>query len=173
MKQIVCGDGAWLAVPYKARIPGFPRKSIGEGASSWESLTCPQLSAIAYDCRHFAAKVPLRKGPKKGAHCAQIAESGLKPPLGAPIWTFPKCNLGVALEQETILRLSGPRRKDYLLLLLSIFREIQEFGPRTRQSGSQLEGVLCSMNAMKRRGESDEDSSLHRFAIFYEDSPGP
>ena len=59
---------------------------------SWESLNgglankgLRYMSTIVHDCRHFATKVPLRKGPKKATkctivdECAQIAESGLKP----------------------------------------------------------------------------------------------
>ena len=66
---------------------GFPNGSLG------------YLSTIAYDCRHFATKVPLRKGPKKAQKCtivddcAQIAESGLKPPFESPHSDFPDCFL--------------------------------------------------------------------------------
>ena len=66
-----------------------------------------------------------------------------------------RCKLGVVPEPERHFWDSPTlARKDYLLLHLSIFGEIQEFGPWTRQSGSQslsLEtllqspGVSCSM----------------------------
>ena len=61
------------------------------GKSKWglKLGTCPQLPTIVYDCRRFATKVPLRKVPKKALgqkctivdDCAQIEESGLKPPF--------------------------------------------------------------------------------------------
>ena len=47
------------------------------------------------------------------------------------------CNLGVAIEQETILGLSDPRPKRLLAPSLIDFVEIQEFGPCTRQLGFQ------------------------------------
>ena len=53
-----------------------------------------------------------------------------------------RCNLGVALEQETILGFSGPGPKRLLAPSLTDFRGKQEFGPCTRQSGSQ---VLCGL----------------------------
>ena len=59
------------------------------------SRTCPQLSTIAYNCRHFATKVPLRNGPKRPQKCtfvddrAQIAKSDLKPPFESPYLDFP------------------------------------------------------------------------------------
>ena len=45
------------------------------------------MSMIAYDCRHFATKDILRKGPQKCTivdDCAHIAESGLNPPFENP-----------------------------------------------------------------------------------------
>ena len=60
-------------------------------------LNCPQLSTIAHDCRHFATKAPLGKGSKKATKqkcalddCAQIAESGPKPPFESPHLDFPE-----------------------------------------------------------------------------------
>ena len=56
--------------------------------------TCPQLSTIAYDCRLF----PLESAPKTPQKCtivddcAQIAESGLKPPFESPPFRLSRPN---------------------------------------------------------------------------------
>ena len=77
------------------------------------------MSTIVYDCRHFATKVPCRKGPKRPQKCtivddcAQIAESGLKPPFEPPFRQKDGehregglCQLGMALGEMAYLR--GP-----------------------------------------------------------------
>ena len=82
----------WVEIPFawcKARIPGFPRKSIREGASSL-----------------------FGRGPErpKNVSCSR-----------ATPWLH-RCKSGVALEQETILGLSGPRPKRLLAPSLIDFR---------------------------------------------------
>ena len=96
-----------LGIPiawYKARIPGFPRKSTREGASSL-----------------------FGRGPEspQNVSCSRATQTCTGATLGLPqskrhFWDSP-----------------GLARKDYLFLPLSIFEEIQEFGPCARQSGSQ------------------------------------
>ena len=82
----------WVPIAwYKARIPGFPRKSIRDGASS------------------LFGRGPER--PKKIVSCSRATPR------------LHRCNLGVALEQETIfLGLSGPRPKRLLAPSLIDFR---------------------------------------------------
>ena len=63
------------------------------------------MSRIAYDCSHFC---PLKRGPKKPQkctivdNCAQIAESGLKPPFESPDLDFPEAKW--LLENQPRLR---------------------------------------------------------------------
>ena len=71
--------------------------TLGSGKSKWGLSTwgLRQLSTIAYTCRHFATKVPLRSGPKRPQmftivdDCAQIAKSDLKPPFESLHLVFP------------------------------------------------------------------------------------
>ena len=65
------------------------------------------------------------------------------------------CSRG-ALEQETILGLSGPRPRRLLApCLIEFFGEKQEFGPCTRQSESQAEGISAPGKwGQPRRGSS-------------------
>ena len=80
------------------------RSSIGGTETILESLNgglanggLRYLSTIAYDCRHFTRKIPLRKWPKRATkvhNCRRLcanAESGLKPPFESPHLDFPEC----------------------------------------------------------------------------------
>ena len=59
-------------------------------------VTCPQLSRIACNCDHFAAKTSFTKGPKRPQMCtiagdyARVPECGLKPAFESPHVDFPK-----------------------------------------------------------------------------------
>ena len=81
--------------PLFRRISRLVWESLNAGLAKGGLGTCPQLSTIAYDCRHFETKVPLRKGPKRSQmctivdDCAHIPESGLKPPFESPRLDFP------------------------------------------------------------------------------------
>ena len=71
-----------------------------------------------------------------------------------------RCNLGVALEQEAILGLSGPGPKRLLAPSLIDFQGKQEFGPCTRQSGSQF---FLTFRAFRREGTWDVPKCLLGF----------
>ena len=85
---------------------GSPNGGLANGG-----LRC--LSTIAYDCR---TKVPLRKvpkGPQKCTivdDCAQIAESGLKPPFESPHLDFPDFLAFLFFAFLRFLRSSPPQR---------------------------------------------------------------
>ena len=57
------------------------------GKSNGGSQTGAQLSTISCNCHHVVTKIPFMKGPKRqqkctiADDCAQVAESGLKPPI--------------------------------------------------------------------------------------------
>ena len=84
----------------RSRAAGEQTNTLGRLRHSWHrrireqrqferSVVCNQL-CLSYDCCHFATKVPLRNAPEKPRKCtivddcAQIAESGLKPPFAHP-----------------------------------------------------------------------------------------
>ena len=105
--------GLFLGIPiawYKARIPGFPRKSIREGASSLFGRGPERPKIVSCSSAREGASSLFGRGPEspKIVSCSRATPR------------LHRCNL-----------------KDHLLLPLSIFGEIQEFGHCTRQSGSQ------------------------------------
>ena len=58
---------------------------------SINTKSCPQLSTMAYDCRHFVTKVPVRKGPKKATKVHNIVcKLQVKPPFESPHLDFPR-----------------------------------------------------------------------------------
>ena len=65
--------------------------------------------------------------------------------------------LGCSRPRDILVVSSALARKDYLLLPLLIFGEIQEFGPCTRQSGSQVKtsnlSKFTSRNSTQKWGQ--------------------
>ena len=132
--------GESLGIPiawYKARLPGFPRKSMTEGASSlvWQGSGSPKKVSCS--------KATLR---------------------------LHRCNLGVALEQETFLGLPEPCQTRLLAPSVIDFRGnpgIRAFYPE----GPGIEKIHSRSNAWKNHSPTHEIFilawNLHsRFEIF-------
>ena len=77
---IFVGKKSWQFFPRKIGLKLVTETSPHSSHTWGLKVLVQQLSTITYDCRHFATKVPLGKGPKSAHNCRRLCANCRKWP---------------------------------------------------------------------------------------------